>query len=211
MYPQPFSNFWFPPGHPSSRDDPNSNQYKSIDINLTHPIRLSQLAISHMLSRRASTPDGKLRGAIVHISSVAAQRSALPFPIYCACKAGVSSFTRSLAPLEAKHGIRSVAVAPGVVKTPLFLENAEKLRIVDEMKDVWITPEDVAEAMLGVLMGEEYEPGTVLEVGAGNMRVVNILNDPGPSGIGTDVSGAAVVMEDIWRDLATEGWGVVAK
>ena len=212
MSPKLFSNFWRPPGHPSSRDKPDSDRYASIDINFTHPIRLSQLAISHMLSHPAPSSTPQLRGAIIFVSSVAAQRTALPAPIYAACKAGISSLTRSLAPLEAKHGIRVGAVAPGLVKTPLFLDNAEKLKLMDETKDVWTTPEEVAEAMLEVVMNEKYASGTVLEVGAGNIRVVEMLMDPGPgSSAGSTSSGAQSLVDDVWQDLGREKWGVVSK
>jgi 3-hydroxybutyrate dehydrogenase len=87
-----------------------------LDINLIHPIRVTQLAIRHFLEQ-------KKRGSIVHISSIAGQDASLPTPMYIASKWGISGFVRSLAPLERGLGIRVTAVAPGVVKTPLWVES----------------------------------------------------------------------------------------
>jgi 3-hydroxybutyrate dehydrogenase len=52
--------------------------------------------------------------------------------MYCASKAAISSFCRSLGYLEPEFGIRVNAVAPGVVKTPIWTQ--DKLRLVDEEK-----------------------------------------------------------------------------
>lgn len=39
IYEPPFSNFWYPPGCSGSKDSPQGNRYKTLDINLMHPIR----------------------------------------------------------------------------------------------------------------------------------------------------------------------------
>jgi NAD(P)-dependent dehydrogenase (short-subunit alcohol dehydrogenase family) len=46
-----FSNFWSPPGTESSRDRSDGDRYKTVDVNFTHPVRLTQMAISHFLSQ----------------------------------------------------------------------------------------------------------------------------------------------------------------
>ncbi len=43
---------------------------------------------------------------------------------------GLQALVRSLADLEQLHGIRVTCLMPGVVKTPLWTDNPEKLRIV---------------------------------------------------------------------------------
>lgn len=110
------------------------------------------------------------------ISSIAAQLPILPVPLYAASKAAISSFARSMAALEPKYGIRVNAVAPGVVKTPIWSE--DELTWVDEKVDTWIGTERVAEVMLQ-LIEKEYVGGTVLEVGTEVVRKVQVLNDPG--------------------------------
>lgn len=131
-------------------------------------------------------------------------------PLYNASKAAISSFVRSLANLEqpqnkTMHPIRVTAVAPGVVKTPLWTDNPDKLYWKDDSKDVWIAPEEVAERMLELITKEEYVGGTVLQVGAlGNTRKVTIFNDPGPSGPGTFTSNHNI--HEVW-DKLDKGWG----
>lgn len=174
-----------------------------------HPIRTTQLAISHFLKH-------KKPGHIVHIASIAAQTPGLLCPLYIASKYAISGFVRSLERLETPLDpsipkIRVTAVAPGVVKTPLWKEQPDKLKWVNEEKDVWILPEEVAERMLELIVKEEYVGGTVLEVGKGRVRKVATLNDPGPSGPGMTVSNRSEAREEVWDRLATEGWGQVPR
>lgn len=101
--------------------------------------------------------------------------------------------------------IRVAGVAPGLVKTPLWTDNPEKLAWVHKEQDQWIEPEEVAERMLELVMREDYVGGTVLEIGAGgHHRRVEVFNDPGPSGPGTASSSSDV--KEVW-DVLSGGWG----
>lgn len=158
VYEPHWSSFWHPPGSPESKDGVDEGHYKLLDINLTHPIRASQMAISHWLhpptaSQPASTSNPK---RIVHIASVAGYLPVFRAPMYGASKFGITGFVRCLAPLEAETGIRVTAVAPGVVRTPLWTEHPEKLVNVDQEQDGWVTPEEVARAMLATVEGYEH-------------------------------------------------------
>jgi 3-hydroxybutyrate dehydrogenase len=82
-----------------------------------------------------------------------------------------------MAELEPKFGIRVNAVAPGLVKTPIWSES--ELGWVDESVDSWVERERVAEVMLELIEKEEYVGGTVLEVASEVVRKVSVLNDPG--------------------------------
>lgn len=106
--------------------EPNSNtfwddvdtdsRYKVLDVNLVHPIKASRLAIRYMVEAGKAGKAGKkggVGGAIVHTSSIAAQRSSIVTPLYQASKHGISSFVRGMAPLQELAGIRVVGVAPG--------------------------------------------------------------------------------------------------
>jgi len=201
VYEPPFSNFWYPPGQPPSRDDVASSRYALLDINLTHPIRTTQLAISHFLSQKKS-------GVITHVSSIAAQNPFLPAPIYVATKHAISGFVRSLAELENPPAplpkIRVNGVAPGVIKTPLWTEHPEKLKMINPEVDDWATPEEVAEAMLDLVQEPEYVGGTILEVGKSQRRIVERYNDPGPKGSGNTVSNSEKEKEDIWERLKAQ-------
>jgi 3-hydroxybutyrate dehydrogenase len=123
---QSWSNFWYPPGSPKSKDSVDANAYKLLDINLTHPIRTTQLAIAQFLEK-------KKKGSILHVSSIAGQVANPVTPLYIASKHGISGFVRSLGPLESRFGIRITAVAPGVIKTPLWTEVCHHFRTIFDL------------------------------------------------------------------------------
>lgn len=189
-----------------------------IDINLTHPIRTTQLAISHFLRR-----PNERRKHILHISSIAGQSAALGAPIYVATKHGINGLVRSLAKLDRKCGIRVTAVAPGVIKTPLWTDHPEKLKIVDDKADEWVTPDEVAQVMLALIQQDRVSEiigdqsgqgpqflvggGTVLEVSK-TVRSVSPYNDPGPIGrAGNTVSDMNVLEDEVFGLLSQRGWG----
>lgn len=106
--------------------------------------------------------------------------------------------------LEPLFGIRVSAVAPGVVRTPLWLDHPVKSRMVVEGKDEWIMPEEVADAMLTLIEQPNLVGGTILEVGKGQRRIVHMLNDKGPSGAGHTVSNGDVLDEKAIAVLKAE-------
>ena len=189
VYEPHWSSFWHPPGSAESKDDVDKNHYASLDINLTHPIRATQLAIQYWLHppdsvksavASSSKASGENPKRVVLVSSVAAQIPVFRAPIYGASKFAISGFARSLAPLEHSLGIRVNAIAPGLVRTPLWMEHPEKLVNVNEETDGWITPEEVAMVMLSCLESDSLVGGSIVEVGKGTARTVAIYNDPGP-------------------------------
>ena len=140
---------------------------------------------------------------------------------------------RSLAPLSQRLGVRVTAVAPGVIKTPLWTENPDKLRLIKD-GDAWVTPEYVVETMVALVEDEEIQVsggeraigsgaqsgdsrggtrrvtvqgGMIVEVAKGTRRIVAQFNDPGPSGEGNTVSGMGIAEEEIFGALKG-GWGV---
>lgn len=186
VYEPHWSNFWHPPGGAESKDPVDSGHYALLDINLNHPIRATQLAISHWLHPPAGSAQRvKVSQAaprrIVHIVSVAGYVPVFSAPLYAASKYGLTGFVRSLARLDEKHGIRVNAVAPGIVRTPLWLEHPEKMVYLDTEQDGWVTPDEVAVAMLRMVEADELVGGTILEVGKEHTRLVKNHNDEGPS------------------------------
>ncbi|MCJ1392564.1 hypothetical protein MMC18_005434 [Xylographa bjoerkii] len=229
VYEPLWSNFWYPPGEPPSADSSQDSRYAELDINLVHPIRTTQMAISHFLNprdvskRRPASPTDPR--SIIHVSSIAGQTTPLVAPIYNATKHAINGFVRSLAPLDKELGIRVTAVAPGVIKTPLWTEAPEKIKLITE-QDEWVTPQFVAEQMANLVEKEEIEvqtpshtvPGTsstrmatveggfILEVGR-KLRQVEAYNDPGPSREGNTVTGLGVADREIFGRLREGGWG----
>ncbi|KAM0340146.1 hypothetical protein ACHAPU_010638 [Fusarium lateritium] len=179
VYEPNWSSFWHPPGSPESKDEADGDHFKLLDINLTHPIRATQMAISHWMHGNPAKASVENPKRVIHISSIAAQLPVLRAPMYGASKFGITGFVRCLTNLE-QVGIRVNAVAPGVVRTPLWTEHPEKMKNVDEGQDAWVTPEECAQAMLQCVENDEYVGGTIVEVGKGNTRQVQVFNDPGP-------------------------------
>ena len=97
-------------------------------------------------------------------------------PLYCATKHAISGFVRSLAPLSSDPNInvRVTAVAPGVIKTPLWTDNPEKMRLIGD-NDEWVTSEFVAEAMTSMVEQDEIKvaasnPGSTMGGASGDPR-----------------------------------------
>jgi NAD(P)-dependent dehydrogenase (short-subunit alcohol dehydrogenase family) len=70
---------------------------------------------------RAALPHMQPGGAIVNVSSTAAKRPSSGMPDYSVMKAALLSFSRLVADLHAKDGIRCNAVTPGPTATDAWL------------------------------------------------------------------------------------------
>lgn len=183
---------------------------------MVHPIRTTQIAIAKAFN------SGTGPKSILIVSSTNGQQASFSTPVYAATKHAINGFVRSLAKLEPSYGIRVAAVAPGIMRTPMYLENPDKLASIDLQKDSWSEPEEVAEVMLALIERDamssrigDYSPetqdipisgGTILEVTGGGVRVVAPYNDPGPSGPGALASNI-VKLEGEIKGTLHKGWG----
>ncbi|HEY7961821.1 MAG TPA: SDR family oxidoreductase [Solirubrobacteraceae bacterium] len=86
----------------------------TLALNLTAPFRLSQALAAHWVERGAA-------GVLVNVCSVESQVawSQPPHAAYAASKGGLLALTRALALELAEHGIRVVALGPGIVATEM--------------------------------------------------------------------------------------------
>lgn len=84
---------------------------RHIDINLTSMLAGVHAAAPLMIA-------GERGGSIVNVSSIEATRAAPGFAVYAACKAGMESFTKSMAIELSHHRIRVNAIAPDHTVTP---------------------------------------------------------------------------------------------
>jgi 3-oxoacyl-[acyl-carrier protein] reductase len=92
---------------------PDRNWQRVIDVNLNGPFMLSKRVAQHMVAAR-------IRGTILNVSS----KSGLAYNTgghahYATAKAAINMMTRALARELLPHGIRTNAIAPGMVRTPL--------------------------------------------------------------------------------------------
>ncbi|KAL1633738.1 hypothetical protein SLS58_010959 [Diplodia intermedia] len=169
IYEPASSSFWAPPGTAGSGsgdDAGDASRYAILDVNVVHPIRTAQMALARWLNDERPAAAGPK--TLLFVSSTSAQATSLATPLYDASKHAVSGFVRALAGLQDAVGVRVVAVAPGLVRTPLYTDDPEKLAMVDEGRDVWVEPEEVAEVMCALV--EREGMGGVVGVGAGEGR-----------------------------------------
>jgi NAD(P)-dependent dehydrogenase (short-subunit alcohol dehydrogenase family) len=90
---------------------------RTVQINLVGTFNMVRLAAAAMADS-APGDDGE-RGVIVNTASVAAFDGQIGQAGYAASKGGVVAMTLPLARELARHGIRVVAIAPGIMETPM--------------------------------------------------------------------------------------------
>ncbi len=113
---------------------------KIVELNLLSAVHVTTAAHRHM----ADQPDG---GCIVNITSMSGIRPSPGSAAYGAAKAGLASFTRSVA-MEWAPKVRVNAVAAGMVRTELF-------------DDYYGGPEGAAAVSGTVPMGRPAEPAEI--------------------------------------------------
>jgi NAD(P)-dependent dehydrogenase (short-subunit alcohol dehydrogenase family) len=84
---------------------------RHIELNFISMLTATQAAAAVMIA-------GQRGGTIVNIASSEALRAAPGYAVYAACKAGMVSFTRTMALELADHDIRVHALAPDMIDTP---------------------------------------------------------------------------------------------
>ena len=92
---------------------------KVIDINLVGSFNVARLA-SAAMAENAPEPDGA-RGVIINTASVAAMEGQKGQAAYAASKGGIVGLSLPMARDLAKQGIRVMAIAPGIFKTPMLI------------------------------------------------------------------------------------------
>ncbi|GMR45998.1 hypothetical protein PMAYCL1PPCAC_16193 [Pristionchus mayeri] len=92
-------------------DTPLAEFDKMIELNVKSVLRLSQLAVPHLV---------KTKGAIVNVSSIAAFHEISPMPYYSVAKSALDQATVQMAGCLIKEGVRVNSVNPGPVLTNAF-------------------------------------------------------------------------------------------
>lgn len=100
---------------------------KTLAINLSGTFNVARLTAARMARNAAEGEDGE-RGIILNTASVAAFDGQVGQCAYSASKAGVAGMTLPMARELARHGIRVMAIAPGVFETPMMAGIPEPAR-----------------------------------------------------------------------------------
>lgn len=143
-----------------------------MSINLKGMFFLTQFAASYMKEHR-------IAGSIINMSSIAGRSGRPLAPHYAASKAAVISLTKSSAEAFGKYDIRSNAICPGVITTPMMDEIYERRQILEgvDPRDTFLqrvklnrlgTPDDVAKTALFLSSPlSDYVNGQALNVCGG--------------------------------------------
>jgi 3-oxoacyl-[acyl-carrier protein] reductase len=130
-------------------------------VNLKGIFLVTQAAIEYMTEG----------GSVVNISSIVGKAGNIGQTNYCASKAGVVGFTKALAKEYARKLVRSNAIQPGFIKTPMTDAIPEKVvtqLVATIPMQTMGMPEDIANAALFLLSDmSKYITGTVIEVAGG--------------------------------------------
>lgn len=145
---------------------------RTFDINLKGVVLCSQAAARHMIERKS--------GKIVNLGSSLSSRASVcnlsgGGADYCASKAAVQAFTRSLAMELGPYGINVNAVAPGTTNTPMheglwemaaaYFQNSVPLGRLAE-------PEDIADVVAFLVTdAARYITGQTIHVNGGQIMV----------------------------------------
>ena len=121
-----------------------------IEINLIGSFNIMRLAAAQMVGREPNE-DGE-RGVIISTASVAAFEGQIGQAAYAASKGGVHALTLPAARDMARHGVRVLAIAPGLFGTPMLLgmpQNVqESLAATLPFPQRFGTPEEYADLVL---------------------------------------------------------------
>lgn len=90
----------------------DSDWQRSFELNLMSAVRTTRAALPHLRAHG---------GSIVNVSSSAGKRPSTSMPDYSVMKAALLSFSRLVADVHAKDGIRCNAVTPGPTATGAWL------------------------------------------------------------------------------------------
>ncbi len=98
-----------------------------IRINLIGSFNLLRLAAADMVASEPLNEDGE-RGIIISTSSIAAIEGQVGQAAYAASKAGINGMMLPIAREMARHGIRVLTIAPGLIGTPLLLNMPQEVQ-----------------------------------------------------------------------------------
>jgi NAD(P)-dependent dehydrogenase (short-subunit alcohol dehydrogenase family) len=112
--------------HGKTGPNPLAGFVKTIQINLIGTYNVVRLSTAAMLNNSPNSAGE--RGVVINTASVAAFDGQIGQAAYSASKGGIVGMTLPLAREFARHGIRVMAIAPGIFDTPLLAGLPEPAR-----------------------------------------------------------------------------------
>jgi len=144
IYEPSFSNFW----------DDETNGYKTIRINLEHPIQFTRLAMRALAG-------AEKHGVVVMVASTAGIRATYLASLYTASKHGVVGFAKSMGQADVDLGVRINCILPGMVSSPLWHDRDDGMKDWGKYNDrKGLETSDIGECMLRMVEDKKYEGGT---------------------------------------------------
>jgi len=145
------------------KDMPLKNWRMNIDINLTSVFLCTQAVLPHMV--------GRGKGSIVSFSSVIASTGGETSAHYCAAKAGIEGFSRSLAKEVGPSGIRVNVISPGLIETPMLalMPENQKKKLISRLplQRVGYPRDLIGLALLLVSDAGSYITGQTIQINGG--------------------------------------------
>ena len=147
---------------------------KVLSVNLTGYFLCAQTFGRQMRDK----DDDQRGGALVHIASIAAEHATAMAGAYSVAKAGVEMLSRQLAVEWGPHGIRSNAVHPGLILTPMSQAFYDQPGVTERRSQVVPAgriglPEDIAQAVVFLASDRSaYLSGQSLTVDGGFTRMM---------------------------------------
>lgn len=149
-------------------DFPKKEWDQVLELNLTAPFMLSQLAAKEFLKK------DKPYGKIINVSSMIAFFGGFTIPAYAASKGGVNQFTKAMCNELAGKGINVNAIAPGYMATRMNTalldpENPRYHEITDRIPaHRWGKPDDMkGVAVFLASHASDYVNGAIIPVDGG--------------------------------------------
>ena len=90
-----------------------------ININLKSPMLFSQAVLKPMFKQKS--------GCIINVTTVATHKAGRGIVAYASAKAGLDTFTRTLAQEVGRKNIRVNTIRPGIIKTEMSKQILENL------------------------------------------------------------------------------------
>lgn len=152
----------------ASPDFPLEDWDKVIEVNLTAPFDLSQMAAREFLKKE------KPYGKVINIASMCSFFGGLTIPAYSASKGGVAQFTKCMGNELISKGINLNCIAPGYMATEmntalLDKENPRNAQISDRIPaHRWGTPDDMKGTVVFLAShASDYLSGAIIPVDGG--------------------------------------------